>query len=70
MIVGKVKVEEYSDFVFPRNINIFSKENSDSKDLKEENMWLLERRLHNCVLREKSYIWAGNILNIETIIGL
>lgn len=70
MIVGKVKVEEYSDFVFPRNINIFSKENSDSKDLKEENMWLLERRLHNCVLRENSYIWAGNILNIETIIGL
>ena len=56
MIVGKVKVEEYSDFVFPRNINIFSKENSDSKDLKEEKMWLLERRLHNCVLREKSYI--------------
>ena len=56
MIVGKVKVEEYSDFVSPRNINIFPKENSDSKDLKEENMWLLQRRLDECVLKENSYI--------------
>ena len=67
MIVGKVKVEGYSDFVSPTNVNIFSKENSDSKDLKEENTWLLERKLDKCVLRENSYIWGGNILNIETI---
>ena len=56
MIVGKVKVEGYCDFVSPTNVNIFSKENSDSKDLKEENTWLLERKLDKCVLRENSYI--------------
>lgn len=65
MIAGKVKVEEYSDIVCPGNLNIFSKGNSHS--------WGLEGRKHSCwiegkyVLREKSYVRGGNILNIKLL---
>ena len=52
MIAGKVKIKEYSDTVFPRNLNIFSKGNSNSKGL-EEDVWLLESK-YRCLRRATS----------------
>lgn len=66
MIAVKVKVE-YSDIVSPRNLNIFSKGNSHRWGLEGEdtihNYWIEGK----CILREKSYAWGGNFVNIKLL---